>query len=166
MFKAAVPKVGDRPPEGAAAITQGRSGAFYLIFCISATVGKVNSHYSALNKFSGVLKRQLVMCPGRGSRGRCRKRDLRETCFSSFFNFLHFFFFLASGSNRESQWKGKYKWSKNKEREWALLMGLFSAAALTRLFDFPLLSELVSPCVQPTVFGMSKRLVFSGSVWL
>lgn len=92
MFKAAVPKVGDRPPEGAAAITQGRSGAFYLIFCISATVGKVNSHCSALNKFREVLKWQLLMCPGRGSRGRYRKRDLRETCFSSFFNFLHFFF--------------------------------------------------------------------------
>lgn len=97
MFKAAVPKVGDRPPKGVAAITQGRSGAFYLIFCISATVGKVNSHYSALNKFSEVLKRQLVMCPGRGSRGRCRKRDLRETCFSSFFNFLQFFFFWHLG---------------------------------------------------------------------
>ena len=42
-------------------------------------------------------------------------------------------------------------------------MGLFSAAALTSLFDFLLLSEVVSPCVQSAMFRMSKRVVFSGT---
>lgn len=42
-------------------------------------------------------------------------------------------------------------------------MGLFSAAALTSLFDFLLVSEVVSPCVQRAMFRMSKRVVFSGT---
>lgn len=50
-----------------------------------------------------------------------------------------------------------------KQRIGLLLMGLFSAAALTSLFDSLLLSEVVSLCVQNAMFRTSKRVVFSGT---
>lgn len=41
-------------------------------------------------------------------------------------------------------------------------MGLFSAAALTSLFDFLCLG-VVSPCVFSAMYETSKRVVYSGT---